>query len=133
MTGWWILLQSNMSSFFNSVPIVGHIKGIVHYARGDKEGGNKAMKSATRTTAVIAAGVTGEVVAGPMGAFAGGVGAGAEWDLIISALTGGKEVKGIAKIINNPKSVHSYVDAGLAVVSDGILGQAAGEKFEEMR
>jgi hypothetical protein len=33
------------------------VKGVVHYAMGDKEKGNKSMESATRTTAVVGAGV----------------------------------------------------------------------------
>ena len=71
----------------NKNVIVGHVKGIVHYARGDKERGKKKRwNQLLGWRTVIAAGV---VVAGPMGAYVGGAGA-------------------------------------------AILGQAAGEKFEEM-
>lgn len=34
----------------NAIPVVGHAKGVVHYACGDKEGGHKTMKSSSRTT-----------------------------------------------------------------------------------
>ncbi len=33
----------------DGVPIVGHAKGLVHYALGDDEGGHRAMRSSTRT------------------------------------------------------------------------------------
>ena len=36
------------SNFADKVPVVGHIKGGIHYACGDKEGGDKAMMHATR-------------------------------------------------------------------------------------
>lgn len=45
-----------MSFFANladAIPVVGHIKGIVHYAVGDSEGGQKAMYQATGTTTVL--------------------------------------------------------------------------------
>ncbi|CAG0904907.1 unnamed protein product, partial [Cyprideis torosa] len=47
----------NWSNLADGTPVVGHIKGVVHYAKGDKEKGHKAMESATRTTAVLGAGV----------------------------------------------------------------------------
>ncbi|XP_046656466.1 zinc finger protein 770-like isoform X2 [Daphnia pulicaria] len=60
----------------NSVPIVGHIKGIVHYACGDTERGDAAVWSATRTAVVLGAGVAG-ALAGPAGAVAAAAAAGA--------------------------------------------------------
>ena len=36
------------SDFADKVPVVGHIKGGIHYACGDREGGDKAMMHATR-------------------------------------------------------------------------------------
>lgn len=35
----------------NGMPLVGHAKGAYHYARGDTERGDKAMKSSSRSTA----------------------------------------------------------------------------------
>ena len=40
----------------DGIPVVGHVKGAIHYACGDSEGGNKAMMSVTRTTGVMGAG-----------------------------------------------------------------------------
>ena len=37
-----------MSDIADAVPVVGHIKGGIHYACGDREGGDKAMMHATR-------------------------------------------------------------------------------------
>ncbi|CAD6201980.1 GSCOCG00002884001-RA-CDS [Cotesia congregata] len=50
----------------NSIPVVGHVKGIVHYAVGDTKGGHQAMFQATRTAAVVGAGTAG-ALAGPAG------------------------------------------------------------------
>jgi hypothetical protein len=116
----------------DGIPVVGHTKGVIHYVCGDVEGGNKAMKAATRTTAVMGAGVGGFFVAGPPGAVAGGVGAGAEWDLLVAAVTDGKEANGIAKIIKNPKNVDSYFDAGLSVFGDGLAGYSGGQMAEKL-
>lgn len=38
-----------VSGVVNGIPVVGHVKGVVHYACGDKEGGDQAIKSSTRT------------------------------------------------------------------------------------
>ena len=35
--------------FINEIPVVGHGKGIIHYACGYKIGGDQAMKRASRT------------------------------------------------------------------------------------
>jgi hypothetical protein len=120
-------------SFWNNIPIIGHAKGIVHYVCGDEEGGDKAMKAATRTTVVMGAGAGGFLVAGPVGAVVGGAGAGAEWDLVVAAATDGKEVNGVAKILDKPEDVDSYVEAGLTVVSDGIIGNDAGRRVANFR
>jgi hypothetical protein len=42
-----------MGGIVNSVPVVGHVKGAIHYACGDIEGGNQAMKSSSRTVGKI--------------------------------------------------------------------------------
>jgi hypothetical protein len=38
-----------MGGVVDGVPIAGHIKGGIHYAVGDSESGDNAMKSASRT------------------------------------------------------------------------------------
>ena len=63
---------SNLSQLVDSVPLVGHIKGGIHYAVGDTEGGHNAMFAASRTTAVLGGGIAGGLLGGPVGAVAGG-------------------------------------------------------------
>ena len=38
-----------VSGVVNGIPVVGHVKGAIHYACGDNEGGHQAMKSSSRT------------------------------------------------------------------------------------
>lgn len=48
----------------NHVIRVGHIKGGVHYAMGDNEKGDDAMKSASRSTGVVLGGIGGFAAGG---------------------------------------------------------------------
>jgi hypothetical protein len=54
----------------DGLPVVGHIKGAVHYGLGQTEKGRRSMVSASRTVAVVGAGIAG----GPGAAAAAGVG-----------------------------------------------------------
>jgi len=67
----------------DGIPVVGHVKGGIHYAVGDREGGDKAMKAASRTVGVIGGGILG-MAGGPAGAIAGGVAGGAVMDGVIT-------------------------------------------------
>jgi len=75
---------STLNDAVDGIPGVGHAKGAIHYLVGDEIGGEKAMKSASRTVGVIAGGTGGFVVGGPVGAVAGGIAGGAAADAIIS-------------------------------------------------
>ena len=75
---------STLNDAVDGIPVVGHAKGAIHYLVGDESGGEKAMKSASRTVGVIAGGAGGFVVGGPVGAVAGGIAGGAAADGIIS-------------------------------------------------
>ena len=44
---------SNLSRVADGVPVVGHVKGVIHYAVGDTEGGHQAMRSSTRTCGML--------------------------------------------------------------------------------
>ena len=68
-----------VGDFVNGVPVVGHVKGGIHYACGDKDGGDNAMKAASRTVGVVGGGVVGGLAGGPVGAIAGGIAGGAAW------------------------------------------------------
>ena len=45
----------NMGDVIDATPVLGHIKGAVHYNLGDTEKGDRCMTSASRTTSVVAA------------------------------------------------------------------------------
>merc|ERR1711971_1410046 len=51
----------------DGTPVVGHLKGAIHYAVGDTEGGDQVMRSASRTIGVIGGGVVGIATGGPAG------------------------------------------------------------------
>ena len=61
----------NLNVAVDSVPVIGHIKGGVHYALGDSDGGSTAIKRATKPIGIIVGGATGLVVGGITGAVEG--------------------------------------------------------------
>lgn len=80
------------NDILNGTPVVGHIKGGIHYAFGDTDGGNTAMKSATRTSGVVGGAVVGTIVAGPagtIGGIIGGIAGGAASDGAITGIESG--------------------------------------------
>ena len=132
-----------VSNFTDAVPGVRHVKGAVHYACGDTEGGDNAMKAASRTTGAMAGGVGGFFVAGPPGAIAGGIGGAAAMDLITTGVDSavhdefrpaGLIQQGV-DIAENPTDAGKWFDTGFMVVGDGLAGYAGveavvrGEKF----
>ncbi|GBP13553.1 hypothetical protein EVAR_6901_1 [Eumeta japonica] len=117
--------------FFNSIPGLGHVKGLVHYLAGDIDEGNKAMREATRTTVVIGAGVAGSV-AGPAGAALGAAAGGMLMDSATSIVT--NEPQGIFENIDNivedvkkgKVPIVSTLETGLTVGTDLLTGLGAG-------
>eukprot|EP00118_Oscarella_pearsei_P014350 m.122473 g.122473 ORF g.122473 m.122473 type:complete len:463 (+) comp37785_c0_seq1:239-1627(+) len=57
----------SLEDLLDSLPVVGHVKGAIHYATGDREHGDKCMKDASKSTVSIGAMVA---VAGTGGAAA---------------------------------------------------------------
>lgn len=118
----------------DGIPVVGHAKGVIHYACGDTDGGNKAMRSATRTTAVMGSGAAGFVVGGPVGAVALGIAGGASYDttatVIDSAVndefTPSGYVAAIDNIAKNPNPGDIF-DACFMPVADGLAGYSGGQ------
>lgn len=53
---------SDMQRVIDTIPVVGHIKGGVHYALGEPEKGEHALKAASRSTGVVLGGVGGLLV-----------------------------------------------------------------------
>ena len=126
---------NEVSNFADSVPVVGHVKGGIHYACGDKDGGDNAMKAASRTTGAVAGGVGGFLVAGPPGAVAGGIGGATAMDLITTGVDSAVHdefrpaglVQQGADIYENPTDAGKWFDAGFTVAGDALAGYAGGE------
>ena len=124
-----------MSDIVDGIPVVGHVKGGIHYACGDEEGGDKAMKSSSRTVGVLGGGVVGFFVAGPPGAAAGGVAGG----LAVDGLTTGIDsavhdeyrpsgmVSQVTEIVKNPKDPGLWFDTLAIPVFDAMSGVSAGK------
>ncbi|CAH0731675.1 unnamed protein product, partial [Brenthis ino] len=112
------------SNLADSIPGVGHVKAIIHYATGDTEGGNKAMYQATRTAVVLGAGAT----AGPGGAALAAMYGGAITDGVASVAMRKPQglLKGctnIVKDLNEGKNPTGAIGStGLQVVLDGVSG-----------
>lgn len=131
----------SLSDMADGLPVVGHIKGGIHYACGDGAGGDKAMKSASRTTGVIAGGIIGTVTGGPVGAVAGGIAGGVAMDGITtgveSAVHGEYRPNGtvgaVTNMVNGNAKIGDYFDLGAGVVMDGIAGHGAGVAWTEAR
>jgi hypothetical protein len=73
---------SDLEKVVDSIPLAGHIKGGIHHALGDHEKGKEVMEAANRNSLVLAGGVSGFAIGGPVGAVAGGVGGGLFMDSI---------------------------------------------------
>ena len=126
-----------LSGVTDGIPVIGHIKGGIHYAAGDKEGGEQAMKAASRTTGVIGGGVGGFLVGGPVGAVAGGVSGGVAMDGIMtgaeSAIEGEYKPNGILKGIDDSinakgsKKAGHIFDTVFIPFGDALAGYGAGK------
>lgn len=131
---------STLNDAVDGVPGVGHAKGAIHYLVGDEIGGDKAMKSASRTVGVIAGGAGGFVVGGPVGAVAGGIAGGAAADAIISGADSAvhKEWRPHGQIaawdaLANAKTDDEIIDGVIGVLVtpafDALGGIKAGKRF----
>ena len=122
-------MVSTLNDAVDGVPVVGHFKGVIHYAFGDKSGGEKAMKSASRTVGVIAGGAGGFVVGGPMGAAAGGITGGVAADAIISgadsAVHGEWRPYGQIAAWNSVANAHTDDE-----IIDGVIGSLVTPAFD---
>lgn len=109
----------------DTIPVIGHVKGVFHYLDDDEEAGDRAMLAASRTTTVVGAAAVG-MLAGPVGAGVLAAEAGAGFDLITAIASDGHHVKGIARVAKNPKDPNAYIAAGLDVVGDAAIGGVGG-------
>jgi hypothetical protein len=119
----------------DSLPGLGHVKGVVHYSMGDNDAGDASMKAATRAVGV-AVGVTGMIACGPVCAAGGGIAGGAALDGVITAgelLVHGRKAephgyaKSVVKIVetlegNDTMSSDDIIDMATLPVLDGVNG-----------
>ena len=117
----------------DGIPVVGHAKGLIHYACGDEEGGDRAMRSCTRSSGVIAGGVAGFFMGGPVGAVGGGIAAGVSMDSIATAVTDRPSgyIAAVEAVQKNP-SPGGIFDLVAMPVFDGMAGYSAGQSFNEI-
>mmetsp|Transcript_54363 Transcript_54363/g.102113 ORF Transcript_54363/g.102113 Transcript_54363/m.102113 type:complete len:411 (-) Transcript_54363:185-1417(-) len=131
-------LLRTLDSSADSLPIVGHIKGGIHYACGDEEGGHKAMRASNRTVGVMGGGAIGMLTGGPPGAVIGGIAGGAALDGTITVVesavkneyTPTGQVAAWTKALENkdPQSlIEGLVEIAVTPVGDGLAGYAAGK------
>ena len=122
-----------VGDFADSLPGVGHVT--IHYVVGDKKGGDRAMKAASRTTGVVAGGAVGFVVGGPVGAVVGGVAGGAAVDGLTTGIDSAVHreyrpaghVANVTDLVKNPKDPGKWIDTVTTPVFDGLAGYGAGK------
>lgn len=124
-------------TLLNGFPIVGHIKGGIHYVAGDPEGGDAAIKAASHTSAVMAGGAIGFLMGGPFGAVAVGIGSGAAMDATITAvetqMKGRLHPYGFLEPFADPKDAGKWCDAAARIVFDGFVGHATGHMVQQLQ
>ena len=118
--------------FAEGLPVVGHGIGVGRYIAGDTEGGDRCMKQASRSTAVVAA----TLLTGGAGAVACGaaaVGAGLVTDAVTtgvdSAVHGKYRPAGVVAGVTEAYKTgdpNKVIDVGLIPVADFVAGAIAG-------
>ena len=124
------------SAVADGLPVVGHVKGVVHYAMGDKQKGHQSMESASRTTLVLGAGaLTGGLGAGVALGAGAGVGTGLAYDgtttLIDKAVSKDPNTannRGIFALANKDVTPNEVFGALVTPIGDGLTG-AGGAKL----
>jgi len=134
------VVVKDVNALANSTPIVGHIKGGIHYACGENEEGDIAMKSASRTAAVAVGGAIG-VVGGPAGVVAGSLVAGGIMDatttvvesVIKDEYTPSGTIASLERIVkaveanDDQEAIEGFVDVFATVSADVAVGRVAGK------
>ncbi|KAF1763166.1 hypothetical protein GCK72_011432 [Caenorhabditis remanei] len=115
--------MNTISSAVDGIPVVGHVKGAVHYAMGDGDKGDRSMLSASRTASVMVGGAAGFVVGGPVGAVAGGMATGSSFDIGHTVITDKPQgyIGAVGEFVEKP-SAGALFDAVAAPVGDAMAG-----------
>jgi hypothetical protein len=129
-----------VNGVLDSTPVVGHVKGLVHYAFEDEDGGNRAMKAATRTTLVMGAGAVGMLAGGPVGAVVAGIDAGLATDLTYmvaeekpnGALCTAIDVLANQESPDSGQVFDALFGATAGVAMDGVAGYGGGKVAKEV-
>lgn len=118
----WKKVGSSCLELADGLPVVGHVKGVIHYATGDREKGDACMKAASRSLAVTVATVATGGAAGAVLATGAAVGTGLGMDCITtivdSAVHDEFRPSGHIAAINQI----AESDDKAAAVTDAILG-----------
>ena len=127
-------------SCVDGLPVVGHAKGVVHYAMGDVDKGNRSMEAATRNVAVLGAGLaTGGLGAGVALGAAAGVGAGVAYDATATAIDGAVNGKdstlhgSIALARPDKMKPNEFVGSIIGIVGDGLTGAGGAQYGKNFR
>lgn len=128
-----------LSNAVDGIPVIGHVKGALHYAFKDEDGGDKAMMSATRSTLVMGAGVSGFALGGPVNAVIQGMGAGGTIDMVTSiakSISSGDlyalpTPENVVKNVVNLKPGEIF-DLAFTRVVDGYSGYSGGQAFNKL-
>ena len=125
----------------DGTPVVGHMVGALHYVVGDTEGGDRIMRSASRTIGVLGGGVVG-IAGGPAGMVAGGIAGGAAADGIITGIESSIHgefrpsgqigtVNQLATHTGDDQALVESIVQGLVTTSlDGLTGFSTGTKVK---
>ena len=131
------LTGETLINLADSTPVVGHIKGGIHHALGDSEGGDRILKAASRTSGAVLGGIAG-IPGGPAGMVAGGVAGGALADGIITGIESSihgefkpsGQIGAWNQVANsngdNQQMIGGIVDGLMTPVMDGVTGFTAG-------
>ncbi|XP_076285166.1 uncharacterized protein LOC143211398 isoform X2 [Lasioglossum baleicum] len=123
-----------INNVVNCVPVIGHVKGVLHHAVGDHKGGNQALNAATRSTIVATSGVAARIISEGIGAIPAAIAAGAIYDVAASSIS--REAQGIVaafiNAVDNP-SAGGIFDLVAIPVGDGLAGYSGGKIGDEMK
>lgn len=134
-------VHTTLYGVVDSFPIAGHLKGIVHYVAGDNEGGNNAMKAASRSTGTFVGSAVGMLLGGPPGAIAGGIAGGTLTDGITTGVESAIHweykpngiVREVTEVVEHPTDVGKWFDTTFTVVGDGLAGYMFGKGFKNAK